>query len=416
MQGRDSWQVLVGDALANLKTLTSDSVHCCVTSPPYFGLRDYGVAGQIGLEPDPAEYVVRLQEVFHEVQRVLRPDGTLWLVLGDSYARSAKKGQHKPGDRGKQAYIYDRGNGRASAALHLASEAAGSRNGRIRQGDRAPVRVCGDALKPKDLIGIPWMVAFALREDGWYLRSDVIWEKPNVLPESVRDRPTKAHEYVFLFSKSERYYYDHEAIKEPCVMKPQRRLTPRLKNPSVKGHQMPLHRRPEGSTGGGTRNARTVWEICPKPYKGAHFAVFPEELVERCLLAATSAGGCCAACGTPFARAVSQYTSLESGPGRAGRTPAEVNANGKWAGKQYGTNLKLGPVVYTDTKGWHAACKCPSPREAPCVVLDPFMGSGTTGIVADKLGHRFIGNELNPEYVELAKERRAQAKSSRSNQ
>ena len=263
--------VMVGDCLASLATLPDASINCCVTSPPYYGLRDYGVDGQIGLEESPDAYIARLVEVFREVRRVLTDDGTLWLNIGDSYARNPAKGQHKPGDSGKQAYIYDRGNGRASSTF------------------------IGDGLKEKDLIGIPWMLAFALRADGWYLRQDIIWHKPNPMPESVRDRCTKAHEYVFLLSKSERYYFNHDAMKEVATNAGKRVL---LGEKSFsKGQAKGAGIAPSGNGTGEfydvpeTRNRRSVWTVAPKPYKGAHFAVYPPELIEPCILAGCPEGG-----------------------------------------------------------------------------------------------------------------------------
>ena len=276
--------ILTGDAVERLRELPDGIAQTCITSPPYFGLRDYGVEGQIGLEETPQEYVERLVTVFREVRRVLRDDGTLWLNLGDSYA--SQGGAH--GGRN------DNQRGVGARRVH----AAGG-------GDQA-ARTPPDGLKPKDLVGIPWRVAFALQADGWYLRSDIVWAKPNPMPESVRDRPTRAHEYVFLLSKNERYFYDHEAIKEPAVSN----------HPSSK------------------RNRRSVWHIPVRPFKGAHFAVFPEALVEPMVL--------------------------------AGSRPGDL-------------------------------------------VLDPFAGSGTTGVVARRHGRRFLGIELNPEYVELAEHRLEEA-------
>ena len=234
-------------------------VQTCVTSPPYFGLRDYGVDGQIGLEQTPEQYIAAMVDVFRCVRNVLADDGTLWVNIGDSYAGAGYSNNKNTGgtaraDGGKQRHL------------------------------------TGTGCKSKDLIGIPWMLAFALRADGWYLRQDIIWHKPNPMPESVRDRCTKAHEYLFLLSKSERYFYDHEAIKEPEVMKPQRRLTPRKANPNAKVHDMPVYRQMEGGTGGGMRNRRSVWTVATRPYKGAHFATFPPALIEPCILAGSRPG------------------------------------------------------------------------------------------------------------------------------
>lgn len=292
-----SIDIINGHCLDALKTLPDCSVQCCVTSPPYYGLRDYGVDGQIGLEETPDAYVAKLVAVFAEVRRVLCDDGVLWLNLGDSYAAGKPKNSCLPGC---------------------------DLNWNTNQSElRAP------GLKPKDLIGIPWLVAFALRADGWYLRSDIIWSKPNPMPESVTDRPTKAHEYIFLMSKSARYYYDADAVKEgaeTCWTISQKDRKQRV---VATGGAI------SGGTGdtvssGTTRNKRSVWEVPTQPYPEAHFATYPEALVQPCILAGSRAG---------------------------------------------------------DT------------------VLDPFCGSGTTGAVAHRLGRSFIGIELNPQYIELARKR-----------
>jgi DNA modification methylase len=257
-------RILQGDCRDVLPTLPDESVHCCVTSPPYWGLRNYGVVGQIGLEPTFAEYIETMRAVFAQVWRVLRKDGTLWLNLGDSYA---------------SAWVCNRrsvvGNGKR---------------------DNRPNRLV-DGLKEKDLCGIPWRVAFALQADGWYLRSDIIWSKCNPMPESVTDRPTKAHEYLFLLSKSDRYFYDAEAIAEPVVADEQ---TQRIKNKTRneqrgKGDQDGIwHARGKAAPFNNwkpTRNRRTVWEIPTAPFPEAHFAMFPPALVEPCILAGCPLGG-----------------------------------------------------------------------------------------------------------------------------
>lgn len=272
--------VMVGDCLASLATLPDRSINCCVTSPPYYGLRDYGVDGQIGLEDSPDAYVARLVEVFREVRRTLTDDGTLWVNIGDSYSRDPGKGGSGP--NGKHDSIPDYGNARK-----IMSEKRGSSDGGVGRADRAPVRVGGEGIKPKDMIGIPWLLAFALRADGWFLRQDIIWSKPNPMPESVRDRCTKAHEYLFLLSKSERYHFDHDAMKEPADPKNHRdsrgiRPTP----PGQAEHKGFLDGRHFQ-----TRNRRSVWTVTPKPYKGAHFAVYPPELIEPCVLAGCPEGG-----------------------------------------------------------------------------------------------------------------------------
>lgn len=304
-----------GDCLDVLRDMPDASVQTCVTSPPYWGLRDYGVAGQLGLEDTPEQYVERLVDVFREVRRVLRDDGTLWLNIGDSYAGSGMTGgtNSKEGSAGRMARMF---------------------NGNRREGSRMP-----DGLKSKDLVGIPWRVAFALQADGWYLRSDIIWAKPNPMPESVTDRPTKAHEYIFLLSKSERYFWDQDAVREasvPSSVEHGRRYG-EMDSISVKGN-------PHRADGGGSvrgkhcgvapgresRNIRSVWTITTQPFPDAHFAVYPPKLIEPCILAGSPEGG---------------------------------------------------------------------------TVLDPFTGSGTTGLVALRASRRFIGIELNPEYAEMARRR-----------
>lgn len=256
-------RILIGNCLETMRGLPDRSVHTCVTSPPYFGLRDYQAEGQIGLEDSPDAYVARLVDVFREVHRVLRDDGTLWLNLGDSYARNPAKGQHKPGDRGKQAYIYDKGNGRASVTA-------------------------ATGLPDKNLIGIPWRVAFALQADGWYLRQDIIWSKPNPMPESVTDRCGKAHEYIFLFSKSPRYFFDNEAIKE--TIQSDRAPSRKAKVGGAGRKEIRIGGKPYDGTGE-TRNRRSVWTVTTKPFKGAHFATFPPDLIEPCILAGAPVGG-----------------------------------------------------------------------------------------------------------------------------
>jgi DNA modification methylase len=249
-----SVRILVGDCRARLRELPEQSVQTCVTSPPYFGLRDYGMADQIGLEQTPDAFVAELVAVFREVRRVLRDDGTVWLNLGDSYAAN------------RSYQVTD--------------------NKHINVGNDMPMRV-PEGLKPKDLIGIPWRVAFALQADGWYLRQDIIWHKPNPMPESVRDRCTKAHEYIFLLSKSERYFYDADAISEPFAddswigREPSK--SPRENADRNDGGRMPTTARDK-------RNRRSVWTVPTKPYSGAHFATFPPDLIEPCIKAGSKAG------------------------------------------------------------------------------------------------------------------------------
>jgi DNA modification methylase len=275
-------RIIQGDCIEGMRTLPDASVHCCVTSPPYWGLRDYGHDGQIGLESTPDAYVARMVEVFREVRRVLRDDGTLWLNLGDSYA-AARGGTSMPaetlagGVSGRGDIVAKRG----------------------RESGYTPHRdPAAHGLKHKDLVGIPWRVAFALQADGWWLRQDIIWHKPNPMPESVRDRCTKAHEYVFLLTKSERYYYDAQAVSEAvaCVRGPGNKRP--LKGVEEDGEKhrtrAGLHKAAERWREEGppeSRNRRSVWTITTKPYSGAHFAVMPSDLVEPCIKAGCPEGG-----------------------------------------------------------------------------------------------------------------------------
>jgi DNA modification methylase len=299
-----------GDCRETMRRWASEGIKAqtCITSPPYYGLRDYGHEGQIGLEETPEEYIAAMVEVFRCVRDVLADDGTLWLNIGDSY------------------YNYRPGKGQALVKQSVANNDQDLPQTCARRGNKL------DGLKEKDLIGIPWMLAFALRADGWYLRQDIIWHKPNPMPESVQDRCTKAHEYIFLLSKSQKYYYDYESIKEVSV-DPEGSAN-RYKTPFFAGekHESGGYS-PIGATHtkgikefDGNRNKRSVWTVTTKPYEGAHFAVFPPDLIEPCVLAGAPVGG---------------------------------------------------------------------------IVLDPFMGSGTTAQVAQNLGRQYLGCELNPEYKKL---------------
>ncbi len=260
--------ILQGDCRETLRTLPDAFVQCCVTSPPYFGLRDYGHEGQCGNEDTPDAFVQNLIEVFREVRRALRDDGTLWLNLGDSYA----------GGGGFCAT--------APSTAHTKSGKYGTNGAKMKSVGKV------EGLKSKDLIGIPWRVAFALQEDGWYLRQEIIWNKPNCMPESVTDRCTKSHEHIFLLSKSERYYFDNESIKEKSVTNDSRRPYGRGQVDSRgNGHARGGGEEREGDGVGETRNKRSVWTVPTKPYKGAHFAVFPSELIVPCILAGCPRGG-----------------------------------------------------------------------------------------------------------------------------
>lgn len=298
--GKNVHRIIQGDCIEGLRTLPDASVHCCVTSPPYWGLRDYGHDGQIGLEATPEAYVARMVEVFREVRRVLRDDGTLWLNLGDSYC--SQGGERKYGSS-------DGETGRGDAPGKRLSNVSGFGDGtwdwiESNQTDDwatdewlAELRAKRAAfLKPKDLVGIPWRVAFALQADGWWLRQDIIWHKPNPMPESVRDRCTKAHEYVFLLTKSERYFYDAEAVSEPAAYAGQTGCFSGSKNASraaVAGRKPSGNERPEAGrvAVSDRRNRRSVWTITTKPYSGAHFAVMPADLVEPCIKAGCPEGG-----------------------------------------------------------------------------------------------------------------------------
>jgi len=347
----DQLTLLEGDCRQMLKTLPEQSVQCCVTSPPYWGLRDYGHGEQIGLEGTPEAYVEQMVTVFREVRRVLRDDGTLWLNLGDT-------------------------------------------------------------IKDKQLQGIPWRVAFALQADGWWLRQDIIWSKPNPMPESVTDRCTKAHEYIFLLSKSSTYFYDAEAVKEKSIDKE-----------SIEGRRPRKHHalaeldpKGFGATRTGflngrsnvagmtypTRNRRSVWHVATKPYSGAHFATFPPALITPCILAGTSAKGCCSKCGAPWDRVV-ERTAGYSGDGNPLSAADREEQGNQLSNDRKGANYYANQPV-TKTTGWQPSCDCEA-ESTPCVVLDPFNGAGTTGVVARDHGRRYIGCELNPEYAELSRRR-----------
>jgi len=416
--------ILQGDAIKRLRELPDESVHCCVTSPPYWGLRDYQtgaweggdsecehscggqvqdtkapgaitsgvrpgcnasvckkcgavrIDNQLGLEITPEEYINKMVEVFREVRRVLRSDGTLWLNIGDSYCASAT------GSNSQEP-----------------SRLQGGKNTQIEASKRPSKLVAG--LKPKDLVGIPWMLAFALRADGWWLRQDIIWHKPNPMPESVTDRCTKSHEYVFLLTKSARYYYDAESIKEPTVTNDgnvRDRETTRLNN-------SPGRKRMEGLTTNNyeMRNKRSVWSVTTTPYAEAHFATFPTDLIEPCILAGTSQEGCCDQCGAPWIREVEKISATSK---ECPKTVAAHKARGG-TGTPVGTVGKSGSGRINGsvtTVGWSPSCDC-GLEPTPCTVLYPFSGAGTTALVAVRHNRKAIGIELNPEYVAMSEKR-----------
>jgi len=383
--------VIQGDALTRLKELSSEAVDCCITSPPYYGLRDYGVEGQIGLEESPEAYVSKLVEVFREVRRVLKKEGTLWLNLGDTFASG--------------------GTGGCSPKSTLNGGKGVGESEKLRLMKQSPRKI-PDGLKPKDLIGIPWMVAFALRADGWYLRSDIIWHKPNCMPESVTDRPTKSHEYIFLLSKSQKYYYDKEAILEPHSEETKKYFEKYVldHSKSLSERKIALGDKGRTRTGFGNsraeatacmnpagRNKRTVWTVATKPYSEAHFATFPEKLIEPCILAGTSERGVCPECGAPWIRQVKKTEIKRDRPNATTESHLQNNNRRRGCPNDYG-----GQEV--ETTGWLPSCSC-SCDPIPGVVLDPFFGAGTTGLVAKKLGRRFIGIELNEAYIGMAQKR-----------
>ena len=378
-------RILTGNVFDVLPTLPDRSVQSCITSPPYWGLRDYGVPGQLGLEKTPQEYVTNLVAVFREVRRVLRDDGVLWLNLGDSFA-SGKGTCYNPGG-GENSL----GQERKAAGAHP-----------LDRGNKSTLSAVG--LKPKDLVGIPWRVAFALQDDGWWLRSDIIWSKPNPMPESVTDRPTKAHEYIFLLAKSQRYYWDQEAVREPI-------------KPGNNGHIRGRARTANGALGGENQHhmedrhyaeikgaqIRTVWTIATHPYSGAHFATFPPALVEPMVKASTSERGCCPKCGKPWERVVERKPSNPwqervAAGAKSGSLERGHNEN-------HGEGMSHDLYVNTTTLSWRPGCSCDAGEPVPCVVLDCFGGAGTTGLVASRLGRDAVLIELNPEYAEMARRR-----------
>lgn len=353
------------DVLEGLGKLGDDSVDCCVTSPPYWSLRDYGMNGQMGLEPTIEEYIEKMVSVFREVKRVLKPEGTLWLNMGDCYSGSGGPGgDYKNGRKG------------------------------IEYGSQYLSR----GLKPKDLVGMPWRIAFALQADGWWLRSDIIWSKPNPMPESVTDRPTKAHEYVFLMSKNSRYFYDADAVREEGSGRNWLACGGNLVGAGVHKANDGYRDNGEGRKGEAYgRNKRTVWEIATQPFPAAHFATFPEKLVEPCILAGTSEKGYCAECGKPWMRVV-EREGMETRPGR-------ISKFDKADDYTDGQRRKTRKEWINTTIGWKPSCTCDSTATLPGLCLDPFMGSGTVALVAHRLDRDFIGFELSKEYCDIANKR-----------
>ena len=388
-----TWEILQGDCIEVMRGMEPESVHCVVTSPPYWGLRSYGVEGAYGLEPTLNEYIERMVEAFREVRRVLRKDGQLWLNLGDAYAGSGKgmnaDGTHSVGAK-QETNI-------GSLTAPVKSKRMPRGEGRWGGGDSYVPE-----LKPKDLVGLPWRVAFALQADGWWLRSEIVWHKRNPMPESVTDRPTRAHEYVFLLSKSARYFYDADAIREPAATGVQRHreepYTEYQAPGQVQNHMGKWHNgltKEEQQAMGA--NKRTVWSIATQGFPGAHFATFPEKLVEPCILAGTSEKGVCGKCGVPWERVV----AVEDAEGRLDKGYHDHHDD---LGRgQRGVFSADGRPTRTTT-GFQPNCGHDA-EPVPATVLDPFCGSGTTGVVALQHGRSFVGIELNPEYIALARKR-----------
>ena len=432
MTTQDKYEIRVGDNIELLKKMPDQSVHCVITSPPYWGLRDYGTGtweggdedcdhvanpnatkkfgneefnkncpsremtktkgyyedvcpkcgavrtdSQLGQEDTPQEFVENLVGLFREIRRVLRDDGTVWLNLGDTYMGGGN-------NRGQDSTI---------------SGKQKTNQGAVGQCKKPK----HPTIKPKNLVGIPWRVALALQDDGWILRQDIIWSKPNPMPESVRDRCTKAHEYIFLLAKNKKYYYDNEAIKEDAGNWGTRDRTNGKYNSE---HNELLGADHAGLVGkeweeNPKRNKRSVWHVAPKPFAGAHFAVYPTELIEPCILAGTSKKGCCSGCGKPWERVVERTRIKRS---ELPKDDPRYRPN-DYHGAYEEINGK-GDAGYSESKttGWQPTCNCES-DVVPCVVLDPFSGSGTTGIVSINNNRDYIGLELNPEYAELSHNR-----------
>ena len=334
------------------------------------------IDAQIGLEQTPAAYVAQIVAAMREVWRVLRPVGTLWLNLGDSYA-SGEMDRH------------DRSAGYEGEFQRNKQQGKRQQSGLV------------TGLPTKNLMGIPWRVAFALQDDGWYLRSDIIWAKPNPMPESVTDRPTKAHEYVFLLAKQPRYYYDAEAIAESSIHAGAVVFNNNGKNGQMGdyGATRTGFMREEGVTVAPTRNARSVWQIATQSFAGSHFATMPPELARRCILAGSSARGQCPKCGVPWVRVV-ERTNKEDTSARG-----STFDGGKTGARDNGDRTQKGPRFTKEATGWAATCDCNAGDPVPQIVLDPFAGSGTTAMVALQNGRRAIGTELNPKYLRLQDDR-----------
>jgi DNA modification methylase len=468
-------RLINADVMLGLARLPDESVHMVCTSPPYWGLRDYGIEPQVwggeagcehewdeksrywdnrvgsllrdegtadfsgkkdtrghikestcrlcggwrgsyGLEPTldclgwatdaPCGqcYVCHTISIFREVKRVLRPDGTLWLNLGSSYYGGG--GAHKEHH--------------ANPGISKSSERNGVPKSRGERGPgkaltthNGPNRQYQEGLKPKDLCGVPWRVALALQADGWWLRSDIIWAKPNPMPESCTDRPTTAHEHIFLLTKAAHYHYDAEAVKQLAALSSEKRgpvdfggakgraYEPEPGDPNFRNGS---HQAGRTFVPGPTVNLRSVWTIATAPFPQAHFATFSPEIPRRCISAGSSEKGCCPKCGAAWKRMVEKVKTFESGSGRSGNPISGKNGPNLQGGGDTG-DIRKGPCLSTTTTGWTPTCTCNAGDPQPCTVLDCFSGAGTTALVAAKLGRDAIGIELNPAYVEMSRKR-----------
>jgi site-specific DNA-methyltransferase (cytosine-N4-specific) len=407
-------KIYCGNNLDLLKQLDDKSIQLCVTSPPYFSLRSYLSKDdpnkhlEIGAEESLQEYIDNLVKIFSEVYRVLRDDGILYLNLGDSYAanRTYQVASNKGANKG------------------VAQSVEG-------KGSKVPA-----GLKPKDLIGVPWRVAFALQDWGWTVRSEIIWAKGisfnnkysgSCMPESCKDRPTKSHETVFMLTKGTKYYYDNEAVAEEttnpytldCIKKAKEQKSTRSdlnifskEDRHGKGKKG-ISRAEMGALMSSKRNIRSVWTINPESFRGAHFAVMATKLIEPCILAGTSEYGCCFNCGKPYTRIIEKGRADEEhkrlcGADSNGEYLCEATKEFKKNNVQNASEVKariLAGMVEKKTVGWKKDCKCETDEIKPCVVIDPFGGAGSVGLVVKQLGRDYILFDLNPEYCEIAKNR-----------
>lgn len=386
----DNARILVGHCIDVLDGLDAASIHACVTSPPYFRLREYGAVVdwpqveyaplpgippilvppqrcELGLEEDLTAYVGHLVHVFRAVHRVLRPDGTLWLNLGDSWAGKGKRGGNRNG------------------SLHPSRT----------PNEVVPTMGMPTGLKRKDLMGAPWRVAFALQADGWWLRSEIVWEKKNAMPDPTEDRVSRSHETIFQFAKTQTYFQDFHAIREPHTQRPQRRPNGhkrRRTGPLLPEHTWSGSARDEPGVDGHPlgRQSRSVWSVSTTPFKEAHFAVMATEVARRCVLAATSAEGVCKNCESPRHRFVQRPRLDEEGNPLPVRESVTIERKDK-------------QVIV----GWEATCDCGSDEVVPSTVLDPFSGAATTGIASLQNGRSFVGIEFSEEYAEMSRRRLA---------